>query len=425
MSNLEFLVLLSNNFFYFIILLLSTFGLIYITLKKYIHSVFDPIFYQYVLISFASTVPIFLFVTNNMSLNLFVYFLFSMTIFLIILSFNKPCPFQFSNQIPYSFKNELVLFLICFSLVVGIKMFEYITGGIPIFMESRFANRQNFVLSILNRMVSVPKIFCTLFLFNMFKKSVPKKIKILFLLPMLILFSFDFLGGSKGFILKYIFLFFIFKFFYQKRKFHLSKFYLLLLSIFPIIVVNIYYGTRNVGDSVIMLLFRIVASGDTYWQGFPNDIISQIDNCAPWYERAFSFVLGPLGLVSDNAKIPIGTLILAVENKGYLTTLEGGNSLLPLLTYVCCNWYGLLLTIFYALLCKTVFNICSYLSVPCDLVGCSVLAKFYLLGITMINDPILYSSQIIDIVFGIIFFNVFSFLFCKSRGLIKLKTTLK
>ena len=129
-------------------------------------------------------------------------------------------------------------------------------------------------------------------------------------ISLLILILFNILSGSKGFILSFVYCYFIYNHFYLERKIKIKVRYLIPILISPVIVISIYYGTSDFMSSLSFLLYRFTANGDGYWQGFAYDVVKYINNTAAWYERVFSFVLGPLGLISPNAKIPIGTLIL-------------------------------------------------------------------------------------------------------------------
>lgn len=223
-------------------------------------------------------------------------------------------------------------------------------------------------------------------------------------------------------------------FFYRKTKFRITekgdltilrkklniplKFFIpIVLSPLPIIA--IYYGSSGLNGAGL-LLYRFVASGDGYWQGLVHDVIDNIDNTAYWYERLFSFVLGPLGLISQNAKIPIGTLILNQINPGTIGLLEGANSRIPIFTWVCFGWLGIV----GSFLLGMVARLLAYgklLSAPHDIVGLTVLFSLYSLSASMVTDPTMFGAGLIDIIFGVIIFNLYSVILCGNRGLILFK----
>ncbi len=425
MSNFEFIHLLNSNFLtYLFILLVNMLLFLFLFRKKY-QSIFDPLFYQCVILSFVNSVVPFLYVTGVVTLNILTYCLLCTCVFLVAFLFRfKRIVFPYSHIAVHTPTELYGLYIFCCLFIIIVKLYEYSTVGIGIFLESRFVSRQNFVVSLLNRLLMIPHVFCIIYTYHIFNDSLLKNKRIIGVCVLIVVFLFDFLKGSKGFVLQYIFLFFIYFYFFSKKKIHVKKKYLILLAIFPIVVVMLYYGNQSVASSFEILIYRFVVSGDIMWQGFANNVVDGIENTAPWYERVFSFILGPLGLVSQNAKIPLGTLILGVNNQGILTTLEGGNSVIPMFTWVCLGWGGLVLSFGYGLLCRGILSF-SMLSVSSDILGCSICACFYLQGITIFNDPVLYCSCLFDIVVGILLLNIWSFFFCKGRGLVKFKTNYK
>lgn len=417
MSNTEFLVVLLDNFFYFVALLIPNLIVLYIILRRKIHSFIDPSFMMFLTCSFANTVPCFLFCLHLISTDKFVFFILSELLFWtgfnIVRNGNRLKFDRHSKQ--YSPEDLHKIFLLFFLLTLVITLYSYSVSGVPIFQESRFANRQNPVTAILGRMLALPNTYLILYSYHIIlsdNENVIKRIQVGMCFAVLLIISF--LSGSKGFILVYVALYFAYSFFFKNSPIHISLKYVIIIIISPIPVITIYYGSNGL-NGFFMLLFRFVAGGDGYWQGFVNNVIDDIENTALWYERLFSFILGPLGLISSNAKIPIGSLILNQIDPGTIGLLEGANSRVPLFTWACFRWMGIIVSFILGLIARCV----AYgktLRVPYDLVGLTVLFSLYSAALSMVSDPTMFGACLIDTLFGILVFNSLSVLFFKKRG---------
>lgn len=415
MDSSDFLILLFDNEGLYIALLGFNLVLLYFFLKDRISSVIDPMMMTFVLGAFANTVIPFLYILRYVSLDLLITFYLSELMYWI----GFICVKQKTGEKLNAFKvadnsrtlYKFFLFSIC--IIVVEKLYSYSVVGIPLLNESRFVNRQNPIIAILDRIVSFPGIFVIVYSYFLLFRSKSFLRKSIAVISLSILVLFNIFSGSKGFILSFVYCFFIYYHFYLGRKIKIKLKYLIPILLSPVIVISIYYGNSDFMSSLSFLLYRFTANGDGYWQGFAYNVIKYIDNTASWYERVFSFILGPLGLISPNAKIPIGTLILNQINPATVGLLEGANSRIPLFCYVCFgNFIAPLAAFIFGVVAGKITYV-SNLSFSSRLVASVVKGAFYMCGIKMITDPTLCLSSLVDLIFGIVMLNVF----CVLNGL--------
>lgn len=437
MTNIEFVEILLSDFYVFVVMLVLNLGILYVLLRRLIHHVLDPYCMMYVMAACANSVPFFLFYEGLITNEKFLYFMLSELMFWIgFLVFKGNYRIQFdTGGEKYQSDDLFHLFVFLFLLVLIIKSYCYFVVGIPLFSESKFSIRQNALTAMLLRTLKLPEMFVVLYSYhillshreNLFRKTIVS-------ISFFVLFCYSFLSGSKGFILSYVYLYFGYMFFYRKTRFRITERgklaiqrkklniplkFLVPIVFSPLPVIAIYYGSSGLNGAGL-LLYRFVASGDGYWQGMVHNVIDNIDNTALWYERLFSFVLGPLGLISQNAKIPIGTLILNQINPGTIGLLEGANSRIPIFTWVCFGWFGIVGSFILGMVAR-IFAYGKLISAPHDIVGLTVLFSLYSLSAAMVTDPTMFGAGLIDIIFGVIIFNLYSMILCGNRGFILFK----
>lgn len=422
MDHIEFTALLIDNIPLYCGIFLGVLVFMFVFLRKKITSLIDPFFLTFLFAVFANSVAVFLYYLNEISDEKFCFFCVSESLFwlgFLCLS-KKRVELYDSSRESMTYHEVRKFFLLALFCVIVLQLICYAIGGIPLLSESRFSARQNPIVAILERMMNFPKLFCWVFAFHLLLDSTKLLLRKVFAgATILVLVIFSLLSGSKGFILQAIFGFFVYSYFYCGKTINLKITHWIAIILSPVIVTYFYYGTENVAQGLMLLLYRFVASGDVYWTGFGYDVVDHIDNTAYWYERVFSFILGPLGLISENAKIPIGTLILNEIEPGTIGTLEGPNARMPVFSWVCFGNLGVLFSFISGMLCSFL----AYrppLSVPYSLLGASLIGMVYKMALSIPTDFGLAMSGLIDILFAIILINCYSFFFCKSIGQIKL-----
>lgn len=409
MDNSEFMLLYTQHVWVYVVLLIFNFMWMYFLLRKRIDSILDPLFYTCLLGAFANTVVPFLYLFRYVSLELLiVFYLSEIGYWLGFLLFKKNSEIKVLISKNIDNSNVFYTFFI-FSIfyIVFVKIYGYSIVGIPLLNESRFINRQNQLVAILDRTTNFSQTYVIIYSYYLLNKCKLLRKRFIAISSLLLLVLFNILNGSKGFILSFVFCFFIYRQFYLRKTIKIKVIYLLPLLISPVVVIAIYYGVSDFQSAISFLLYRFVCNGDGYWQGFGYNIVNYIDNSAAWFERVFSFILGPLGLVSKNAKIPIGTLILNQINPGTIGTLEGANSRVPLFCIVCFNIYIAPLCAFCLGVVASKISYGIKLVYSSRLIGTIVQGVFYSCGMAMITDPTLCLSSLMDLLFGVIMFNLY------------------
>lgn len=213
------------------------------------------------------------------------------------------------------------------------------------------------------------------------------------------------LYGGKGFVLNCVYAYFFYSLYYLKQLPKLKLKYLSMIVLSPIIVITVYYGIGNYQEAFMFLLYRFIASGDGYWQGFSYDLIDGIDGPTYAIERVFSFILGPLNIIHSEAKIPLGTLILSQLNPAVIDTIEGANARPPIFAWYCFKWGG----VFFTFICgymMAFFANTSLFKIPRSLIGTSVMAAIYMASMRFSTDPNLALTQLFSLAVFIVLLNI-------------------
>lgn len=403
MDNIEFLLLLNQKFEIFICILLLNTSLLYL-LRTRINSILDPLLFQIITTICANTVPMFLYWNGYVTSEKMLFVIIAEFFFwfgFYIRSKKRMVSSSVNSVFISNTALEKKVFILFFYFLLLSNIFIFVSSGIPLLMDSKFQIFQNnkFVV-LLNRLSIIPELYCYIYIYNQIRH---KKYGTLF--PLLILLCIKILYGSKGFILNCVYAYFFYSMLYLKQVPKLKLKYLLLIILSPTIVIVIYYGIGNYQEAFLFLLYRFIASGDGYWQGFSYDLIDEINVPTYTLERVFSFILGPLGLIHAEAKIPLGTLILSQLNPAVIDTIEGANARPTIFAWYCFKWIG----IFFTFICgymMAFFTSFSLIKISRGLIGTSIKAAIYMAALSFATDPNLALTQLSSIYFFIILFNI-------------------
>lgn len=403
MDNVEFLLLLNQNFDIFICILCFNASLIYL-LRKRMHGILDPLFFQVVTAVCANTVPMFLYIEGYVTGEKILFILFAEFFFWMGFYFrsrkNVEC---FFTSIVYTsnYVLERKVFWVFFYFLVLSNVYIFFSSGIPLLMDSRFEIFQgNKFVVLLNRLSIIPELYCYVYIYNQIRKKRYSSLMYLFILLFI-----KVLYGGKGFILNCVYAYFFYSLYYLKQSPKLKPKYLLMIVLSPIIVIITYYGIGNYQEAFMFLLYRFIASGDGYWQGFSYDLIDGIDGPTYAIERVFSFILGPLNIIHSEAKIPLGTLILSQLNPAVIDTIEGANARPPIFAWYCFKWAG----VFFTFICgymMAFFANTSLFKIPRSLIGTSVMAAIYMASMRFSTDPNLALTQLFSLAVFIVLLNI-------------------
>lgn len=419
MTNLTFFTLVLENFsLYLFALFLS--GILYgYIIKKIVRSIIDPAFYALLSGVFAQSVPIFLFFTNEISTELFLYTLLSELTFWIFYFGTRKRDIDFSEYSFESIKIESTLFYLSILICTFCHLLTYILFGIPLFKISRLETYQNANgLGILSYFQNFTLFFCILYSYYLISKNKHKTLAYIILLEM---FVFCLLSGSKSSILVFVSCYFFFLYYYKRQKFNIRKYlkYLVLLICFPLVVVTISSG-GNLESSFLSIIMRLVANGDCYWMGFSNDIVANI-SIINELEYLFSRILGPFRIINyKDIDLPIGVQIDWIVYPNDVGIIKGPNTRLPILGWVLYKWGGLVISAIFGFLCSFwQTRLIQYL--PKGILSVIIFGYIYTSLVSMFTDPLYSTSYIFNFsIFGSFLFVV---IFLTKGRYIKLKKT--
>ena len=296
---------------------------------------------------------------------------------------------------------ERKVFLIFFYFLVLSNIYIFLSSGIPLLMDSRFEIfQENTFVVLLNRLSIIPELYCYVYIYNQIRKKRYSHLMLFFILLFI-----KVLYGGKGFVLNCVYAYFFYSLYYLKQLPKLKLKYLSMIVLSPIIVITVYYGIGNYQEAFMFLLYRFIASGDGYWQGFSYDLIDGIDGPTYAIERVFSFILGPLNIIHSEAKIPLGTLILSQLNPAVIDTIEGANARPPIFAWYCFKWGG----VFFTFICgymMAFFANTSLFKIPRSLIGTSVMAAIYMASMRFSTDPNLALTQLFSLAVFIVLLNI-------------------
>ncbi len=262
----------------------------FLILRKRIHSIFDPLFFNMVLTTFATAVVPFMYLTHEIRGSYFVQFLVTELLFLFCLvAVPEPrATLRLSDRALTSAGHRRFLqclYLISAVVFVTSQLGAYAVGGIPLFHDSRldyYSAGGGF--GVLGRAISISSFFCWYLLLYRFVYRWriglwPKACDFGVLLALLISAV---LSGSKSTFVSVLFLIFYFRLIHgrtplypKKQDARLAKgqhITLIVASVGALLVLIATGYASGVGGAIYALLFRVVVSGDVYFMAYPGDL---------------------------------------------------------------------------------------------------------------------------------------------------------
>lgn len=377
--------------------------------KRYVNSIADPFFYQLWMAAFAYLIPLFLFLTKTIGLSHFLYFIFSESFFWIgfyIFSFHKKS-FSQIEILNDEFLNKS-LFVFALFIYVLSTFLTYYYLGIPLFHSNRndvFKDAGG--LGVLSRLNGFSVTFLLVYTFCKLDRKNKKYYFLIFVIVINLIFS-----GGKSAILSVVYSYFYYSFFIKKTKPRLSRKYISLLILFPVIVLLGSSASSSVLNSIIDLLTRIVANGDIYWCAYPNDVINKIEISHPISHLLISF-LGPMRIIpyeQFETMEPIGLLINWEVNPelAKLGITNSPNSRLAITGWVYFKWYGILFS--FLLGCMSSYLIFQAKKFfPRNIFGIVFYSSLYFSALGFVADPGLAVSYLFDSFFNITIYTIVLF----------------
>lgn len=364
MTNSEFFLLLGDNTRLYLFSFFLSFSSVFFVYKRSLKPLVDYFTLALVGVAFSNSVPIFLFATNSISVDYFIYFIISEFLFWIsffILERKR----RANIHLIFSQNAEWLLFLCFYSFVLFFSVLKFYYFGIPLFSdESRLATfygSQGF--GLISRVLPFLMLYCTVYIYLNFNGL--KKVTYSLLFLGLILCSlFD---GAKSALSVYVFAYF---FVYSQTKIT-PKVLAIIVSIVLGGALIIQYFVFN--DWILALLStinRFVAFGDVYYFCYPSGLLDSLRVDNP-INVLFSQMFAPFKIVSYPENFGY-TIYNAVYP--YTDELRGPNCRMPILSYILFHKWGWI----FSLICGLISSWGIY-SLPKVISQKSALEKFYCL----------------------------------------------
>lgn len=317
MTKSEFWLNYASNLDYAFLSLLISAMVYFIFFRKYIYSILDPLALHILMSVCASSVVIFLFQTNL--IQSFYFYNFILTQLFFIFGFILVKPLSIRTLMKDNRKQDLFyglsakyLFILAIFLYYISILFTYYINGIPLFMESRldtFSGGSGF--GIFGRIIPVTMVIITsISFYNIF--FIKKKTYMLEKVVISSVIINSLLSGSKSQLLVVFFILFFVLLFNMRTfnnrlysiysKFLKYKWYLMIGSVIAVlIIINIQASTRfgsdNTMNPLMILIMRLINSGDIFYLAYPDGFINHAATANP-IEALFSPILGTFRLIS-------------------------------------------------------------------------------------------------------------------------------
>ena len=352
MNHLDFFVLINDNIEKFTQILLICIFIYYLSFRKTVGSIFDPLFIGLLASCFGSAVVLFLYSTNSIKERYLLSYLCTQgALYLGFFLFQysrlgnrrriKPEP----EVRPMSIHRLKILFYSTAGINVIAQLFSYMVAGIPLFLDSRleiYAVGGGF--GLVNRLISISSpvsmYFALFFLIGKINNhSIEKSLAKLYFVILLV---FGLLSGSRSFALAIVYICYLFLILNRKickeniisiftKHGHMTAAIVVTLAVLSIVIKNNFDVTSILG----VIAERVISYGDAYFLAYPNGMIESIQGVG-----TTNFVLGDflrtLRLVpSEFVQKSVGA---EIYNTAYNTmdALTGPNPRHNILGYI--NW---------------------------------------------------------------------------------------
>jgi len=321
-----------------LIFLLLSYLITYIIVRKQIYSIFDPLFFNFLMGAAGYSVVFYLYYFQLIKEYYFYSFIFSQIAFFIGLTFFKlPKTKSLNNEQSLYLERGITgyLYLISFLLFFISQMIVYYFNGLPIFMDSRlevFSGGSGF--GFIGRVIYVTStISLVIASYSLIYKDT---IGIPRIFNKLVIFFYIFVAivsGSKGALLVMIFIISLMLFFSRKKfsSYKIEKkankiLFVILFLAFPaaIFTVFIQAGYDDYLQVFIAIVMRFIHTGQIFYMTYPNDILLNFPE-ANGFIAFFRDILGATRIISWQ-DLPTNHGLLAFQyHYPSIDTLTGPN----------------------------------------------------------------------------------------------------
>lgn len=391
---------IAQEWFYYAVSVLICSVLCYLFFRKRVISLLDPFFFRVIGVVFANAIPLFMYFCGIVRTEYFIVFVFVELSFWMGFSINKRKPFLSGvRSTPVDFK----LFVVSFLIIVLFRLFFYINYGLPLLSENRSDKYVGGAagLGVLDRLTYIIEFFCAIYSFSHIKSKSNKK-RALSVLYLFLFLLFCFFEGSKSAVLLLVGPIFFYYYYIKKAKVKMRNiliFFFFVLS-GSILVIMI----QGDGNALIDLIRRFMMFGDVYYEAYGYDTIKEVVVKHPISDLLVN-VLAPFRIMDYNIGIDVAPSI-QVHRVNYpeLEDINGGpNNRAPFLYYCLFGGLGAAIVAFFTGWFSSMVMYKSIKYCKKTLLGISIYASLYNIGIQFCTDPILALSYIPSFIFGMVF----------------------
>lgn len=402
----EFALLLSeNSLIYFIVFMCMLIAMCPV-IKRNTSFFIDPLFYAIITAIFANSIPVFLYVTNNIETKYFLYFLISESFFWLCftLSYKKKSNTKYKF---YTIRNENLILRVINSifivLLLAIIIIQYRKFGFGLFMEHRlevFKDSGGF--GSISHIIPSITTFCIFYSFYSLDRE-NKGTRKTGIVTLIIIGIYFILSGAKSSFLGFAFIYFFYSIYYKKKIISRQLIWKFILAAVICAIFIFSFNPIGSGLSGILLpmAYRVVGNGDIYWYAFPNGMIEDI-HPAPWFLDLFANLLYPLRILNYSDMVaPVGTQLVYDIYPSIEGATVGANSRTTIWGYAMFNYYGIIFSILWGILLGFLMRKCKIIF-PSGLLGTFFAYLLYSNCITGITDPGLFSLSLFDNLLSVI-----------------------
>lgn len=296
MSTQEFVSRLSEDFQLYLVLL-SASVIIYIVLyRRYIESLWDPLFFQSVASCFGLSVVLFLFFIKAIDFRYFLSYLTTQVAFFAGFMCLGQRPFSKMHKDNHSiFSGPLLMsasFMVISTVHILFQLLAYATTGIPIMQTSRletFAGGSG--IGVIARLINILIIAGPYLAFHCLKFSHKIYLRISARVYLVIVGVFFLLSGSRSGMITFFFVYYLFSI-QQKSSVKSTsslKNIFIYIGLACLAFLLMLFKAESPQEAWVELFSRIVGFGDVYWSAYPDRIIEMIPS-----ENAFLAVFGDI-----------------------------------------------------------------------------------------------------------------------------------
>ena len=431
MGTSEYFLFLYDHLWLYVSIVISIYILYVLLFRRYCKSLIDPLTLMLFFSANAASTPIFLFITSQITVKYFVFFIITQITFFIGFLIIPPikvntCGYELEKkEVPTQV--IIILFVIITILNNFTQLLSYYLFEIPIFAESRITvyGESGGYGQIFNRILNITYP-CSILLTIYFIIKGQGFIKKYALINIIVLLIFTVLKGAKSGFMIFATSFFIYsmystrwgnvKFYNNLKKYSLK--FLLFASLIAVLVILISNPSDN---PLFFLLIRLGMSGDIYYMTYPNDIIELIPKSSNWVLNLFSGPLSSFGFV-DRSLVPepMGFFLSDYHTSGVITN-RGPNARMSAFAYVYIGYFSsFLYSFFIGFIFSYIRNILFY-KLPQNILGC--MFYFLLLSFAIKLEPDFHTalSDLVNIIFIFLPIVVFTIIF--SNFLTNAKTS--